>query len=65
MDNKICDVSDTCTVGDLKEYLSRFDDDRKVLCWLPGSCISLRPQSERGGIVFVEGSVNPGSALCE
>jgi hypothetical protein len=57
------DTSETMTVFELIDYLSKFDHEKKVLVWLPGSHIRLSPMIERDGVVLIEGNVNPGSAL--
>jgi hypothetical protein len=62
------------TVGALIRALDEYDDRAEVKIWLPGSVIYLatpsggspvmgRVKKEQPDVVFIEGNVEPGSAL--
>lgn len=53
------------TVKELIGQLQKLPQDKPVKVWLPGSTISLSSafDSDRKGLVLIEGNVDEGSAL--
>lgn len=53
------------TVSELLKQLQDKPPEAEIICWLPGSTISLGPVMSflKDGKVLVEGNVDPGSAL--